>query len=78
MVLIFEIVDCSPVRVDSALVADARVTAIPAELPCIAGELLRVVPNEGLARLRLVIDGDLVEANAEVPLEVVVAPDDGV
>lgn len=54
-----EIVDCSPERAENAGAVVAIVTASPAELACIAGELDRVVAStEGEARLRLVTEGE--------------------
>lgn len=59
----FEIVDCNPVRVVKAGVVVARVTANPADVACIAGELEReafdCIKGDGEALLwRLVTDGE--------------------
>lgn len=56
------IVDCKPVRVVKAGVVVAKVTANPAEVACIAGELEREVVvgmrGDGDALLKLVTDGE--------------------
>lgn len=54
-------VDCNPVRVVKAGVVVAKVTASPADVACIAGELERDVVvdiRDGEALLRLVTDGE--------------------
>lgn len=59
MVFILEIVDCNPDRLENAGDVVAIVTAKPALLACIAGELdLAVVITDGEALLRLVTEGE--------------------
>lgn len=73
VVLILEIVDCSPVRVVNAVEVLPIVTAKPAELACIAGELdldTLVANIDGEALLKLVIEGELLG-----PGEFIVAAD---
>lgn len=59
VVFILEIVDCNPDRLENAGDVVAIVTANPALLACIAGELdLVVAITDGDALLKLVTDGE--------------------
>lgn len=73
MVLIFEIVDCNPLKVVKPGVEVFKVTAKPADEPCIAGELDLDVDMsiiEGEALLKLVTEGEFLG-----PREVIEAAD---